>query len=951
MHGDKAALDGGSKSVTVSDGEGGTHTDAEGLDGFVLKTVNYAGPGGTVHDKTVNVPWRLKTATRTRSWSTVTAEAVQTDNSRTWTAMDGGTWRETKVASVYETDLKKVGRVKQVDDFGDVSTAIDDRCARTEYADNLDKWMVSYESRVETVSVKCGAEVDRSKQLISDVQTYYDQGEFGDAPTKGAITKTQQVSDHDGSKAKYVTDKETTYDQFGRPLTVTNALEQTTTTAYTDTGGLTTKTVTTTPPAIPGNLTTALKATEQLDPAWGLPSVKFDTSNGNLRTDLEYDALGRLTKAWLPNRPKAGGGSPSLEMGYRVAEGQIVAVTTKRLTNTEGQQASVELLDGLLRTRQTQLPGPAGRLISDTFYNSRGAIAKEYEEYSAAGAPQPALFGVELPGDVETQTDHAYDGLGRQTVERLLVGKDEGAQEKWRTTTTYGGNWKAVDPPEGGTATAEFTDARGQIVERREYRGGSPSGVYDGTQYSYSPAGLLTTVKDPSANIWTYTYDLRGRKTEVTDPDAGTSTYTYDDLDRIESTTDARGATVFNAYDGLGRPTGKREGSETGPLLASWTYDTATRGKGKLASSTRHGPNGDYTKQVAGYDVLGRPESTSIDIPGTEGALAGHYTFSQTYNLDGTPKDETVPAVGGLAQETLSLSYDQFQRPTRMAGQIGTYVNATEYTPTGKIKLVEFGAGDKRAWNTLSWEYGTQRLAGSRTYRENVAGNDRESTYKYDAAGNILQISDVSTAGIDTQCFKYDHLRRLTDAWAVSQSECPAAPSTSGGPAPYRLAYTYKLDGSRQKEDAYDTSGTLISTRTYQYKGGPGVGESIQAHRLGGVTQTGDSPFTGPASNTESYEYDAAGNPTTRQIGSSTQKLEWTPEGDLAKVTEGDKTTSFVYDVDGSRLIRRDPTGATLYLPGAEVRAPAGAATAAGTRYYTFGEQTWRCVTPPESAI
>lgn len=938
MHGDRATPGGGAKDVKVSDGEGGTHADAEALDGFVLKTVNYTGVGGTVHDKTVSIPWRHQTASRTRSWGTVTANNVQVDNARTWTAMDGGTWRQTKITSDFETDFAKIGRVKQVADLGDVTLENDDKCTRTTYADNLDKWMVAYPSRVETVAVACSTDPDRSKQVISDVQTYYDNGGFGDAPTKGDATKSEKIADHDGSSATYVTDAQTGYDGFGRPQTVTDAAEQTTTTRYTETAGLTTRTVTTSPPATPGNPATALTTTQDLDPAWGLPTVKLDANN--LRTDLLYDALGRMQKVWLPNRSKTDKQTPNFEFGYRAADGQqVAAVTTKTLTNSGEQRSTIELYDGWLRSRQTQLPGPEGRLITDTFYDARGKVAKKYAAYSATGAPEPTLFGVDSPGNVETQTHYSYDGLGRQTVERLLSGNGS-TQEKWRTTTTYGGNWKAIDPPVGGTPTAEITDARGQVVERRQYQGDGPSGAYDATVYGYDPAGHLTTIKDPTGHTWTNTYDLRGRKTKASDPDTGTTTFTYDDLDRLRSSTDARDKTIFHDYDGLGRKTQKREGSAGGRLLASWNYDSATRGKGLLSAATRHGQGGDYTSQVPGYDVLGRPESAITTIPVSEGALAGSYTFAQSYNLDGTPKDEILPAVGDLPKETVTHTYDAYLRPTRLTSDLATYVGATDYTPTGKPKMIELGTAGKRAWNTLTWEYGTQRLDTSRTYRENIAGNDRNATYQYDPAGNILKISDVSTAGTDTQCFRYDHLRRLTDAWTVADAACPQTPSTSAGPAPYRIHYTYKLDGSRKKEDLYDTSGNRTSSRDYHYRGDPDAGGSVKGHMLGGVDQSGNSPFTGPDTNDETYTYDAMGNPTTRQIGSTAQTLDWTSEAQLEKVTDGGSTTSFVYDADGSRLIRKDLTGATLYLPGTELRATKDANSAVGTRYYTHNGQT-----------
>ncbi|WP_433334975.1 polymorphic toxin-type HINT domain-containing protein [Spirillospora sp. CA-294931] len=933
MHGDRANPSGGTKQVSVPDGEGGTHTDAEGLEGFSLKTVRFTSPGGAVHDKTVNAPWRHQTASRTRSWGTVTANATQVDSSRTWTAMDGGTWRQTKTSSVYETDFAKVGRVKQVNDLGDVSITTDDRCGRTEYADNVNRGMVAFPSRVETVSVECGTAPDRSKHVISDDRTSYDNGAHGEAPSKGNVTKTEKIAEHDGGTARYVTDKQTGYDIYGRPTSVTDVAGRAGTFRYTDVDGLTTKVVTTTPPAVTGNQATALASTAELDPARGVPTARID-ANG-LRTDLVYDALGRVNKVWQPDRSKTNNQSPNLEYAYRVADGQIVAVTTKTLTNTGSQRIdTIELYDGWLRSRQTQEPGPAGRLIADTFHNDRGKIAKNFDDYSASGTPEPTLFGVTTPGAVETQKHYSYDGLDRPTLERLLVGNGT-TGEKWRTAIGYGGNWRTVDPPEGGTPTAEITDARGQVVERREYQGTDPTGAYNSTAYTYDPAGRPKTVKDPAGNTWTHTYDLRGRKIKTEDPDAGVSTSTYDDLDRQESITDARDKTITNVYDGLDRKTQTREGTITGRLLTSWTYDSAARGKGKAASSTRHAPGGDYVNQVPGYDVLGRPESFTFTVPSGEGALAGSYSFAQTYNLDGTLKDQTLPAAGGLAKETLAHSYDAFERPTRLTSELATYVGATDYTPTGKPKMVELGISGKRAWNTLTWQYGTQRLETSRTHREAISGDDRNAIYTYDDAGNIRSISDTSTAGVDRQCFRYDHLRRLTDAWTAAESSCPQTPAATAGPAPYRFHYTYKTDGSRKREELYGTNGALMASRDYRYQGDPGVDTSIKAHRLGGVDQTGTSPFTGPETNDETYTYDAAGNPTNRKIGSTAQTLTWDSEGQLEKATENGQDTSFINDADGNRLIRKDASGTTLYLPETELHTTPGASTVTGTRYYT----------------
>jgi YD repeat-containing protein len=62
---------------------------------------------------------------------------------------------------------------------------------------------------------------------------------------------------------------------------------------------------------------------------------------------------------------------------------------------------------------------------------------------------------------------------------------------------------------------------------------------------------------------------------------------------------------------------------------------------------------------------------------------------------------------------------------------------------------------------------------------------------------------------------------------------------------------------------------------------------------------------------------------TVATAGTDSQQLTWNEEGKLGKSTDKTGATSFVYDADGARLVRRDPTGDTLSLPdGSEIRSP-----------------------------
>jgi RHS repeat-associated protein len=72
-------------------------------------------------------------------------------------------------------------------------------------------------------------------------------------------------------------------------------------------------------------------------------------------------------------------------------------------------------------------------------------------------------------------------------------------------------------------------------------------------------------------------------------------------------------------------------------------------------------------------------------------------------------------------------------------------------------------------------------------------------------------------------------------------------------------------------------------------------------------------------------------------LAGSAQTLEWDAEGRLAKVTEAGRTTTHVYDANGSRLLRRDPDGTTLYLGPMELRLDKASGQVAGTRYYSHG--------------
>ncbi|MGW5423464.1 RHS repeat-associated core domain-containing protein [Streptomyces sp. NPDC003943] len=929
------------RSEKVTDSTGVTYTGSKEFTGFEIEQQAYdTAVGGKVVSKTVNEPWKADTATQTKSWGTSKATVVRPGATREYQVQSDNTWTQTKSVSTYDTTVPGT-RLKYTDDLGDVTTATDDKCVRPSYTDVPAQNVYDQVSRKETVSVNCATTPDRRTQVVSDEKSTYNAA--------GDVTLTERLTAHDGTTPTYKPVSTTDYDGHGRPTQVKDALGNATKTAYTDTNGLLTKTTVT-------NALSQVTATD-FAPAWGVSSGVTDVNKK--RTDLAYDPLGRLTSVWLANRAKTS--TPSIKYTYNVRRDKPVAVKTETLKNDGTYEASYQLYDSLLRLRQTQSPGAGGTsLVSDTWYDGTGKTKKTNATYNTAGAPSDELITV-LNGQVGAQTAYEYDGLGRTTAEISLIAGDE----QWRTTTAYDGSAVHVDPPVGGVPTTTLNDVHGRVKELRSYHTASPEPTgpgtqYDSVRYTYTNRGQLETVTDSQNNVWRYGYDQLGRRTTAVDPDAGTTTTEYDDLDRVKSTTDARLKKISTTYDALGRETGTWEGDAgTGKRLTENLYDN-TGYLGQLWASIRYVDGVEaYSSYVQTRDALYRPERTDYYVAGSlDAKLQGTYTFTTQYGLDGNPTSTAMPAAGKLPVETFAYTYDELRRPDTMTSSLSTYVKDTLYTGTSQLKgLVMASGSGRQVQQSFDYEKGTQRLIGSTVDVEGATSPAKATAYSYDQSGNVLSVTDTSEAVADVQCFAYDAGQRLTEAWtpAAGATEaagsgtvggtqggktptaCAGAPGANplGGPAAYWKSYVTDSIGNRTKDVTHDTGldATKDVTRTFTY------GENSAGPHA--VTKVDESAPSGPR--TATYHYDASGNTDTRTVGTQApQGIEWNSEGKPAKITEPDgKVSSYVYDADGNRAVRKDAMSTTLYLPGMELKLPTttGAAVEA-TRYYSFAGQT-----------
>ncbi|WP_437073140.1 polymorphic toxin-type HINT domain-containing protein [Streptomyces sp. enrichment culture] len=983
MHGDRLKVDGATRIAVVSgvDLSNDADTNQDDLDvADVYDHDYYAGQlrqeitydGAKAISTTVNTYWAHETASQQKSYANIKAHFVKPARTVGHTYLTiGRDWRSTETSYTYDTTY---GATTRIQDHGNTAVTGDETCTRTWYARNAAEGLTNLVSRTRTVAKAC-ATTDESLALpatsntrgdvLSDIATVYDNPaatgwEPDQVPELGLPTWTGRAKSYPAASGT-AADRHplpstgwqritaTTYDKLGRPLTVTDAKGRTSTTTYY--------------PAGAGPLATKIERAPQLasngqihqttsgyNP--GRQSVSYVLDANLKRTEHTYDALGRITATWLPNRSKSGGDSPNAKFAYGLARDKApwTSVATLKADGIS-YTTTYSIYDSQLRPLQVQAPSPlGGRILTDTRYDSRGLADETHAEvYDDLNAPSGVYAQVPYGSGAQTHTQ--YDGAGRAVKSTFLVG----GVKKWETATTYTGDSTATSAPPGGNATRTIVDHLGRTTETRTYGGTQPNdaayGATTGTTYSrvrytYTRDGKPETITGPDNTRWSYDYDLFGRPVKTVDPDKGTTGTSYTVLDQVDTTTDDEERTLLYSYDELGRKTGLWHTARSDAnQLAAWTFDTLAKGQPAAATRYENGKAGKaYTKEITAYDALYQATSTSLTLPADDPLVVSKavadatITFDTSYRLDGSVATTREPAAAGLSSELLTYRYNSAGLPSELSGT-SDYLLATSYTGLGQVGQLQLGPsraeGTKRVFLTNTYESGTGRLLGA-AVDDQTRGPLQDLTYSYDPAGNVTAITDAANigTGTDNQCFTYDAYNRLRESWTPKTPDCSAAGRTAaniGGPAPYWTSYTYTASGQRQTEKR--NTGTPVTT-TYCY-------DVTRPHALTATTTTGTCTGVTPQ-----YGYDDTGNTEKRvaKVGSTArQTLTWNAEGSLQRLTDDASATStnYIYGADGELLIRRDnaPDGETvLYLGATEVHQKTGQTWA--NRYYSAAGAT-----------
>ncbi|AEV87821.1 sugar-binding protein [Actinoplanes sp. SE50] len=981
--------------LPLTDSQGGSHEDLNELAGTTLESTIYRGDGGPVESSEISSYWVSDaTATRTRTGlSALTANWVSKAEtfSRQRIASGGTpTYRYTQTDNSYDADIASLtfGSLRQTYSHTVPVDAQYDTCTTNTYAPvNKTKNIAGLIAETEVVSRACGGytagspssapgtlnrltapdSVTRPAQVVSDERYFYDDPTFSTtfpqavAPTRGTRTMEQHANGWNSTGYTYKTTNKTEYDSYGRTIAAYDGNGNKTTNVYTTNAvGLITSTTTT-------NALNQTVATTTLDTRRSLPLTITDANN--VVTTLWYDALGRSKAVWLNSRTTD---LPANRLfSYTLSQTGISSATTQILNDVSQYQLSTLIYDGMLRPRQTQQGTPrGGRLVTDTFYDSRGWTKAVYNNWwDDTTTPDTNLVSAaNLGKQVATQTLFTYDGLGRAVKQEQA--KDNVVQTGETTTTVYAGDATTVFPATGGTVSTSYTDPLGRTVKTDTYKTvptlTTPSNTFTGdytftggtkisSTFGYNDQGLQNSIKDTAGNTWTTSYNLLGQVTGKTDPDAGTSTgMTYDGNGNLTQATDSRGKTISYTYDKANRKTGVYAATVAAQAaankLADWVYDNSdnavtgmTNPIGQLTSSTAYwGANHDaYKTQQLGFTIFGTSKGVTVTIPTAEGTLAGSYTFNKAYTTTtGLPLRDVYPAAGGLAQEIVTYGYSTPY--DLLTSSVGTnaYGKITVFDAWSRVQQESIGSSPTYGYVVNNWDAHTGRLTNQTVSRQTGTPATVHSTdYTYDPIGDITKLVETrqgSTATSETQCYRVDGFRRLRAAWTATDS-CAAEPTSTskatvgdalGASSAYWTTWTFNDLGDRTTQTQHAIGSGNDTVTNFTYNGNA----KNQPHTL-----TSTAATTGTTTVNTAYTYDTAGNMATRAAGKGNQSLTWDDAGRLTAITGSTAgNTNFVYDADGGLLLQKDPGQTTLYLPGEQIALNTSTKALTATRYYTL---------------
>jgi RHS repeat-associated protein len=807
---------------------------------------------------------------------------------------------------------------------GDRAAFDDERITVTEFAINLDNWLIRLPARQTTM--------DENGTLASRVEFFYDDETFA-ANNAGAVIlgniTLRRAWIHPSIPSAFINAARTKYDSYGNPITLLDPLS-----SGLASGHLRDVVYDSNFHTYPvreiihlGDAKDPLTIEVDYDPAFGKITASRDF-NAN-QTSYAYDTFGRLINIIRPYDTQQ---YPTLKYDYALAvpagsTGLVNYIETRQLGQTNSYFISRAFIDGLgrhLMTKHQAEPDPQSTqprfVVKEAVqFNARAAVSRvlspfysthlSFEDISAPGwqgafHQNGQILSLDLTGAHKTQTEYDAtlrpikitnaDATFRRTVYQPFI------------TTSYDENDNDPASPHFDTPISYQHDGLGRQIRTEETArlndDGTPAAELKTwpTQFAYDLNDHLTRITDSQNNVKFMTHDALGRLTFMNDPDRGLMHYEYDAASNLVETRDAKNQRINYTYDGANR------------ILSEHHQDI---------------PKVIYHYDTPAADIaLG--DGTTATPRNTKGFLAHvqdpsgeeHTSFDNRGRLEYLLKRIADPVHHQLVPFTTRYSYDSADRLTALVypdndqvtyqynkrnllqcipgGPSGTIISNITYLASGQKEHIRYGNGV-----ATSYQYDArQRLSRLSTFNPQLSTELIHFSYQFDSANNISAIHDLRPGSAapagdprrNTQLFHYDDLSRLT-----------------------RVQYSFNLPGDTLRNDGeinyrYDRIGNMLaqtSTIDHQENGLPiaNIGEMQSGGTLGRFNRTGrlatDPPGPHALSSIQnrSFPYDSNGNMTDIDGLQCT----WDFKDRLIAVENDKMRAEYTYDYTGRRIIKK----------------------------------------------
>lgn len=854
------------------------------------------------------------------------------------------------------------GNVVQQNEEGALGRGNDERYTTTEFAYNLDHWILD-RPKSRTVRSAVGETVTQSL-------FHYDGPAYVGLPLgqveKGNLTREEAyVAD-----GQYINKSRKKYDAFGNVVGIMDPL------GSDSQGGaaghldeIAYDTVFHTFPVSEtihvGAGKQALSMTAEYDLGLGVMTASIDF-NGH-RSTYGHDSFGRLTSITKPFDTEA---LPTQGFSYHMSDPfrgvvfdydrdgnqtqrNIVSPSFVETHKREqhGQTGTFDVrqyVDGMGRKLATIEEGETNFILKDAVrFNARGSARDSYQPFETSSNDYNLGFATYF-------TSMVYDATGRE-VQKINPPEQESCPNpqpptpnplsmlpgcRSFVTTAYRPLEKSVFDENNNEMTyltdgLKPLDEKGErLVEVQEVNKGERYRTF----YEYNTVDSLTRIEDAQNNVKVFSYDGLQRKTFMNDPDRGVMSYAYDDASNLIETIDAKGQRIVYTYDGVNRLLSEDYKDEGLPFSANRVPDVEYHydepyglvDPGDLTSprvATNTAGSLSWVSDLSGeehnsYDERGRVHWVVKRICNPQ-LQQGRYCEAASDIVVNYKTEMIYDAMDRVVEviypdnDRVRYGYNDRSLPEFITGgPSGRIIQSVEYKPSGQQAKISYGNGVETTYNydprlrliDLHTSSGASQGSGN--------GPLLHYVYTFDPASNITRIDDKrpGTAAPtgdphrNTQFFEYDDLYRLT-----------------------RVQYSFSLPGEGDRDDghidyAYDRIGDMVSQFSNIIHNDERTGLSVTNHGLmeyGGTLgrsgrvgrKPGDPPGPHALDTTTAdgqlatLQYDDNGN--VSQLDSAT--IEW--DYKLRPISStGSTMMTYRYDHAGNRVVKRANAAATAYI-------------------------------------